>query len=177
MRTLLLLLAAAAATLPACTRAPGGDRHADPPPADSVVLERLRCFGVCPAYRVSVAASGAVHFASRNQGDSARVEADTVSPDDFTRLLAAAERAGFDSLPARIADVEALCRLRATDHPTVIVSIHRPAGTKRVEDYTGCYVESNPPSLAPALMPLRVFETEVDRVAGSARWARPAKGK
>src|ERR687888_360851 len=46
---------------------------APPGAVDSIVLERTACFGTCPAYRLRISAAGAVHFTSRNFGDSGRV--------------------------------------------------------------------------------------------------------
>ena len=177
MRTLIAL--AAAAALAACTRssAGGGSGDAAVPGADSIALERTPCFGTCPTYRVSITSAGRVRFTASDVGDSLRTESDSVDPEQFARLLADAQRAAFDSFPDRIADSPALCSLRATDHQTVIVTVFRPAGAKRVEDYTGCSVHGDPPRLAPELMPLRVFETAIDRTTGAARWARPRRGK
>ena len=45
---------------------------------DSVVLERTRCYGTCPAYRLRVSRTGEVRFASRNLRDDQRVGVDTV---------------------------------------------------------------------------------------------------
>lgn len=54
------------AALAACDRSaessPGADARAAT--ADSVVLERMACFGTCPIYRLSVAGSGRVAFVS-----------------------------------------------------------------------------------------------------------------
>ena len=181
MRPPIPLAAASALTLAlassACARSSGGDASDAPAPADSIVLERQPCFGLCPVYRVSVAASGVVRFVARDSAGKPYSEGDTIAPAEFTRLLVGAERAAFDSLPTRVSDDQSLCRLRATDHATVVVTIFRPSGVRRVEDYTGCYVESDPPRMAPGLMALRVFESSVDRTAGVSRWVKPVRGK
>src|SRR5215211_7798103 len=102
MRTAPLTLTALL-VVAACARSSGADR-AEPAPADSIVLERQPCFGLCPVYRVSIAASGVVRFASRDSSGKRYVEGDTIAPAEFTRLLGGAERAGLDSLPERISD-------------------------------------------------------------------------
>jgi len=154
------------------TQAEPGSRAAG---VDSIVLERMPCFGSCPAYRLSVASSGRVHFGSRNPGDSAQTADDSVPPGAVADLLAHAERAGFFQLPERPADDSALCPHRATDHPTVTVAVYAGARTKQVEDYTGCHVSVDPPRVAERLLGLRAFEAAIDSVAGSGRWVRPAR--
>jgi hypothetical protein len=142
---------------------------------DSVVLERTTCFGPCPAYRLSVAASGRVHFTSRNPGDASRTAQDMASRGAAAELLARAEQVGFFQLPERPADDSTLCPQRATDHPTVTVWVFGRERAGRVEDYTGCYVSVDPPRVAERLLRLRAFEDAIDSVAGSSRWARPAR--
>lgn len=140
--------------------------------ADSVVLERTRCFGPCPAYRLSITRAGRVAFASRNPRDSTRAVVDGAAPGAVDALARRAEASGFFGLPPEVARDPALCPDRATDHPTVIVTVFRPGGPARVEDYHGCYL-ANDHAVAPALAGLRQLEAAIDSAAGSARWVRP----
>jgi len=89
-------------------------------------------------------------------------------------LVSRARDAGFFQLPAEIASDSVLCRNRATDHPTVIVTIYAKSGTKRVEDYHGCFetVERGVPT---PIVRLRLFENEIDSTLRSSRWVRPAQ--
>ena len=146
------------------TRPPGAPAGGAVPAADSIVLERTRCFGTCPAYRLSLARSGVVRFHSRNPGDEAREASGTVSPGAFEGLVQQAARLGFWSLPDQIAG-SALCERQATDHPTATVTLFGRRGAKRVEDYLGCF---------DAPQELRRFETAIDSVAGSRQWVRPS---
>lgn len=141
---------------------------------DSLVLERTTCYGTCGAYRVSISATGRIQFQSRNPGDTTTAR-DTVAPTMLTELVARAERAGFFNLPARIADDRQICVDRATDHPTVTVSIYGNGGRRVVEDYHGCFQASDH-SLNGPLERLRAFETAVDSALGSKRWVRPSRG-
>ena len=134
--------------------------------ADSIVLERTRCFGTCPAYRLSVSRSGKVHFESRNPDDETRATAD-VPTIQFEWILSKAHHIDFLALPNRIADNKHYCPTTVTDNPTAIVTVFMGAGSKRVEDYYGCY-------WAPA--GLRELEEYVDRVTNAKRWIRPARG-
>jgi uncharacterized protein DUF6438 len=151
------------AALWACTSspspAPGGEVE-----VDSIVLERTFCFGTCPAYRLSLTRAGAVHFRSRNPGDSTAAT-DRVDPAQVAALAREAERIGFWSLPEVIRTDPRLCGAMATDHPGAIVTLYAAARTKRVDDYHGC--RDVPPAL-------RRFEARIDSVASSERWVRPA---
>ena len=144
-----------------------------PPPADSIVLERSTCFGTCPAYRLRLSDSGEIRFESRNPGDESRRVADTVAAATFPALISRARSIGFFDLPSTIADDSVLCRNRATDHPTAIVTIFTKAQTKQVEDYRGCF-ETVEHEVLPPIARLRSFEVEIDSILGSSRWVRPA---
>ncbi len=145
-----------------------------PGPADSLVLERSMCYGTCPAYRLSLSSRGVIRFESRNPGEDTRSAADTTSAAVLASLVSRARDAGFFQLPAEIASDSVLCRNRATDHPTVIVTIYAKSGTKRVEDYHGCFetVERGVPT---PIVRLRLFENEIDSTLRSSRWVRPAQ--
>jgi hypothetical protein len=125
--------------------------------ADSVVLERTLCFGTCPAYRLSLTRTGMVSFESRNPGEEIR-ETDSIPEREFIGLMSSALYANFMALPDRIADDVRFCTMKATDHPTAIVTIFMSGQTKRVEDYHGC-------TWAPAA--LRDFENIIDKAANS----------
>lgn len=174
LRSLALLL-----PLTACSveRAPeqvgAGPAPVTSPAVDSIVLERTRCFGTCPAYRLRLDGSGRVAFESRNPDDAGRTATDSVPPAAIAELLREAEALGFFELPDEIAADGRLCPARATDHPGATVTIHRPAGVKRVEDYHGCYAATDH-SVVPVVGRLRAFEAAIDSAAGSARWVRPA---
>src|SRR5882762_5300879 len=145
-----------------------------PAAADSLVLERSMCYGTCPAYRLSLSSGGVIRFESRNPGEETRSAADTTSAAVLASLVSRAKGAGFFQLPGEIAKDSVLCRNRATDHPTVIVTVYTKSGSKRVEDYHGCFetVQSEVVSL---IARLRTFENEIDSTLGSSRWVRPAQ--
>ena len=88
-------------------------------------------------------------------------------------MLEEAERLGFYALPRMIAEDSTLCPLRATDHPTATVTISRGDSARTVVDYHGCYA-SHDLDVAPKVEQLRRFEVEIDSVARSSRWVRPA---
>ena len=132
--------------------------------ADSVVLERTACFGLCPAYLLHVSKSGAVLFESQNRGDEERRATDTIPAYKFQRILTRAMITDFLALPDRIQGDKRFCPRSMTDHPTAIVTIFLPSGPRRVEDYHGCYW---------APVGLRQLEDAIDTIAGVSRWIRP----
>lgn len=143
---------------------------------DSIVLERTLCYGTCPAYRLRLGASGHVQFRSRNPGQEGTIHSDGLPGDGFRFLTAMAERIGFFDLPDRIDEsTPTYCPDYATDHPTVTVTVFGRAWRKRVEHYTGCYSGLGEHTPVEPLIRLRQFHSAIDSVAGSSRWARPAR--
>ncbi len=155
---------------PAASVAPGAAPGATSSAADSIALERGACYGTCPVYRVVIGADGRIRFASAEPGRATTGTADGAAG-AVAALVRRAEAAGFFELPDEIVGDRALCRDRATDSPTVAVTIYRAAGVKRVVDYRGCAPD---PAAEGRLERLRALEAAVDSAAGSSRWARPA---
>lgn len=171
-RTAVLLAAATLAAIAACTRAPAATVAATPaaqPPPDSIVLERTRCFGTCPAYRLRIDRAGETLLEPRNfQGDTRR---DTVPASVIDSLQALLTSSGFWTLPDTISHGSPLCPDYATDHPTSIVSVFgTPA--KRVTYYTGCFLRTDH-TTAPQLLALRRFAARMDTLTGAFRHIRP----
>jgi hypothetical protein len=144
-----------------------------PAAADSLVLERSRCYGTCPAYRLRLSDTGLIRFESQNPGDEGRIAEDTAAATTLSLLVSKARSIGFFELPAEIAADSVLCRNRATDHPTVVVTVFTRAETKRVHDYWGCF-ETVERGVVPQIARLRSYEAEIDSVLQSSRWVRPA---
>ena len=132
---------------------------------DSIVLERTPCVGTCPAYRLSLARSGTVHFRSLNPGDSARTATDVLPRSAFERLARQAEEAGIYALPDSIIG-SYLCAGRATDYPFAVVTLFDGSRTKRVVDYLGC---------APGPILLRRLGLAIDSTAASGRWVHAVR--
>ena len=116
-----------------------------------------------------VDARGRVTFASQGRDSVTRGTADDAAG-AVAALARRAEAGGFFELPEEITADRALCRDRATDFPTVTVTVYRAAGVKRVVDYRGCAPD---PAAEARLQRLRALEAAVDSAAGASRWARP----
>lgn len=172
MKTRIAALAALLA-LGACAPAsgPAGAPSAGTTP-DSIVLERTRCYGTCPAYRLSLTAAGAISFTSRNPGEEGRSASDRTTPDAFRRLVRDAEAIGFATLPDTLENHPVFCPNPSTDSPTTTVSLFAAGRVKRVADYRGCAARDE--QSAARLEGLRALEARIDSTAGSGRWVRPA---
>ena len=138
---------------------------------ESILLERTVCFGMCPAYRLTVDRTGAVSFESRNPRDSARTATGRVAPSTVDSLYAQAVRVGFFALPDTLMGNPTYCARRATDLPGATVTITTGAGTKSVNDYHGCAADT--PAASATLSKLRIFEAAIDTLTGSSRWIQP----
>ncbi|HEX6748886.1 MAG TPA: DUF6438 domain-containing protein [Longimicrobium sp.] len=161
MKRIAAAAAAALLTLTACPRPAARPAESTAQVrADSIVLERTRCYGTCPAYRLTLTRAGQVRFASVWPADTPP-GAGTIAAADFASLVDEAARIGFWELPARI-EGSRLCPTYATDLPSVYLTIHAGARTKRVDDYLGCMGTPE----------LRALEVRIDSVAGSRRWIR-----
>jgi hypothetical protein len=170
---------AATLLLLSCARSDGKTEVRQSPSgsvADSILLERTACYGTCPAYRLRLSDAGEIRFESRNPGEAGRSGVDTMAPRTLPLLIAKAMAAGFYEMPPDISQDSTLCRDRATDHPTVVVTVFRRGDTKAVTDYQGCF-ETTEHEVLPRIARLRSFENEIDSVLKSSRWVRPARGR
>lgn len=150
------LIAALAILASACASAP----PADAPTANrSISLERTRCFGACPDYRVTVHADGRVIYNGRAFVGVTGERRDQADPQAVARLFALVDRANLPSLRREY-------RAHITDIPTYTVTLNQDGAETSVVDYGGESV-GMPPIV-------RQLEDEIDRVAGAERWtARP----
>ncbi|HEX8361498.1 MAG TPA: DUF6438 domain-containing protein [Longimicrobium sp.] len=159
-----LVLGACGTSLPA-----GGTPPLPVVAADSIVLERTRCYGFCPAYRVRLTPSGSVAFLSRYPNEG-RTETGRILPADFRRLVESARAAGFFTLPDTVARDAELCPAPTTDSPTVTLAIFTAGRAKEVVDDRGCASHGATPSAR--LAALRTLVERVDTAAGVSRWVR-----
>ena len=157
--------------LVSCSKPPA--RSDAPPvgPTDSVVLERTRCLGTCPAYRLRVSRTGEVVFLSRYPGGQSVV--DTVErwvPDSIANE---AQRLGFFTLPESVTPGAPFCREVATDLPTITIGVFG-ARTKRVAYYLGC-LRPKDSVMAQSLRNLPELAARIDTLTRAGRWIRPPR--
>jgi Domain of unknown function (DUF6438) len=135
--------------------APTGARGEAPRGEVEITLSRSVCYGFCPDYTVTVTGEGEVRYVGRafvNVVGEARA---SVPRAEVAALLARFDAIGFERLRDEY-------RAEVTDNPTYVVTLTRNGRSKRVEDYVGIAV-GMPESV-------RELQTEIDRVAGTARW-------
>ena len=145
-----------------------------PAALDSVVLERTRCFGPCPVYRLRIDGRGQVHFTSPDPRGVRTIATDQLEAWVADSLAAQAERIGLAELPDDISTSSELCRFKWTDHPGIRLAIYG-ASVKQVMYDTGCYVgpNANARVVAPELMALKQFAARIDSLARAERWVQP----
>lgn len=139
---------------------------------DSVTLERTRCYGRCPAYRVTIHGDGKVEFQGMAfTAVGGRQEA-TLSGERIAELVGAINAAGYFALPydSTITD----CPTYRTDAPTAIVSVTSGDRSKKITHYQGCIdlgADGSPNGIIyPA--PLTELERRIDSLVGTDRWVK-----
>ena len=139
---------------------------------DSVVLERTRCFGTCPAYRVRVSRTGEVLFASQYPVAD-RPTVDTVQSWVVDSIVSDAARLGFFDLPSDIrAGTRPLCESAATDLPTITIGVFG-SDTKRVVYYTGCMLPPKDHPMAKLLPGMKALADRIDELTRARKYIKP----
>jgi hypothetical protein len=146
--------------------APASDERKTTVIIDSIVLERTRCLGECPAYRLTIDARGAVRYVSRDpkyasrsgtaHGDRALVE----------RVMREMLRIDFFGLPA-ISMGDQYCSPVASDAPTVTVGLFGAPDRRVISYYRGCAASS---SGRPFIVRLNSLADSIDVIANTKRW-------
>jgi hypothetical protein len=124
----------------------------------SITLERTECFGVCPAYSLSIQGDGSVSYLGTSFVKVVGEASSQVPVSDVQALVDEMWAAGYLEMNEPTA-----CDGTYTDAPSVITSLTLGAQTHRVSHYHG-----NPCSPAA----LTEIEDRIDEVAGSERWLR-----
>ena len=178
--SLLLSVALVAATLGGCpsgrlARGPAPEVRTGAPesPAPTrgdtlVVLERTECYGKCPAYTVVISGGGAVLYSGTAHVTRTGEVRDTLGPGAVRRLVAAFDAAGHSAFPDSLSWGSSACETISTDNPTTTTTLTIGTRTKRVVHYYGCRGFTGEAALT-------ALETEIDRVAGTDRWAGRAR--
>jgi len=163
MRSKLLICALAVTAGVSCTSASTPQR---------VTLERMACYGTCPAYRLTVSSDGAVRYEGAGWSNSIsarsapeiRLDSARLSPARAAAVLAAFERGWSRWQPNRYYVGTATCPAPATDHAEVLLVRARGARQDTLGLYAGC-----------PMRPARITRAaaEIDSIAGVIRWLGP----
>jgi hypothetical protein len=144
---------------------------------DSLLLVRTACAGSCPAYRLSLAATGVVRFHTDLIDGR-----DSLSPGRVDTLLARVERIGFFSLPDSTRADRTMCAAPAAGLATVSLTAFTGALRKTVTDYAGCFdsrlaaagvSQASSATRDSALVGLRGLHEAIDSLTLSGRWLHP----
>lgn len=103
----------------------------------SVTLQRSSCFGICPAYSVTVTSDGQVSFEGHGhvRTGSARGH---VTPAQFANILAMADQVGFRSMRDSYVSSDDGCVTVMSDQAGVKITVVNTSGSKTVDFYNGC---------------------------------------
>lgn len=129
--------------------------------AGVVTLERSRCRSAGPAYRVTIAESGAVTFVGEQNVDAMGQSEASIPSGDVNRLVERIRRSGFDRL-RNVYHCEPTATRRCSMHPcysTVRVTVDGATTTVSRSD--------DAPYTRPALLSI---EKDIDTTAGTAKW-------
>jgi hypothetical protein len=125
------------------------------PTLDSLVLDRGACYGTCETYQFVLRQTGST-VVKKSVESRAKL-----TPDESQRLLISASDAGVLTLPSLILSDITLCPLEASDHSTITLTAYAGARVRRVEHYTGCYIDHEL-RVAPRLERLVILERRID---------------
>jgi Domain of unknown function (DUF6438) len=124
-----------------------------------ITLERTRCSGPCPVYKLTVSGTGEVEYFGEAHVTSAGTHRWKISGRRLQRLAAAFERASYSRLEDAYTDRE------FPGAPSCVTSVEYEDGSSRsVDHYHG------DPAAPVALTEL---EDEIDRIVGVERYTEP----
>lgn len=135
-------------------------------PEDLVItLERTVCYGICPSYKLTIKANGAVAFDGREFVKQKGLIHSKISQDRVRSLVSEFEKTKFFSLRNSYSTTGDGCQEVYTDHPSVTIAILMNGRTKQVRHYQGCRGIS-------VLETLTNLETLIDKVVESDQWIK-----
>lgn len=143
---------------------PAPSRAAEPeapePALREITFERTRCYGACPAYKVTLRPDGTVTYVGEAHVERLGRHDGRVGRRTFERLSALMEAAGFFGMDDQYTT-------HVTDHASVITTATRVGGErKRVLNYA----DTGP-------LELWGIEMAIDGVLSSASWTKPDKSE
>jgi hypothetical protein len=141
--------------------------------ADSVTLTRSICLGPCPAYRVRISRTGAIHFSSATLQE---MHTDSISPEVAQSLFREIAEASFTEY-ARPGDRDpAKCRMPVGDAPVSVVWVQTAGQQRALSDQIGCFRSPSAAVEELRTLGLRRIEDRIDSVARTGRWlTRPER--
>src|SRR5215468_9020364 len=103
-----------------------------------ITLERRGCFGICPVYKLTIAADGAVVFEGRRFVKEARAtKKSAINREQLKELLAEVDRVKF-FLEDDYSSDSRVCNEGMDDSQATITSIRINGKSKTVSHFDGC---------------------------------------
>jgi hypothetical protein len=126
-----------------------------------ITLERTGCYGICPVYKLTITADGAVEFEGRRfvKQEGVTIKS-AISLERLKELMAEFDRVKFFSLDDDYSETRFSCR---TDHPSAFTSIRTNGRSKRINHYLGCGEPKVPKELTE-------LENKIDEIVNTAQW-------
>jgi hypothetical protein len=135
-------------------------------PQDTLItLERTGCYGMCPIYKVSISADGAVVFEGNRFVKKVGTARSAISEEQIRELLAGFEKINYFELNDQYVKPEDGCKQWLTDNPSAVTSITRNGKSKSVTHYYGCRGLE-------VLKELEKLEQAIDDAVNSSQWIR-----
>jgi Domain of unknown function (DUF6438) len=141
----------------------------DPNSALELTLERTACYGICPVYTVKVLSDGKIVFDGEKNTGVKGEATDTLSKEKKAQLIEAIDAADVFSLNNSYMGSEDDCPARATDAPSVNLTVKLNGKEKSIKHYWGC-VEEKDYKVHPAS--LYTLENKIDEILDTKRWIK-----
>jgi len=125
----------------------------------TISLERIGCYGTCPAYKVTIHSNGRVEYLGNNYVKEKGMREGRAEADTIKNLAKEFAKAKFLTLPEEYS--EAGCIRYCTDMATAVTELSVRGVTHRVKHYYGC---------GGAPKALFDLEASVDKAADIEQW-------
>lgn len=122
-------------------------------------FERMRCYGNCPAYTLTIAGDGRVDYAGKSYVKETGTKKDQIDKAALRQLIAEFARVKFWAFAEDYTGDK--CKRQCTDMATVITELSVKGVSHRVKHYYGC---------AGVTKDLFELESAIDRAAKSEQW-------
>ena len=133
-----------------------------------ITLERLGCFGICPVYKLTIAADGAVVFEGRRYvKEGAATKKSAINQEQLKELMAEIDRVKFFLDDDYSSDSRA-CNEAMDDCQATITSIRSNGKSKTVSHFYGCTGPKGPKDIAE-------LENKIDEIVNTAKWLPDGK--
>jgi len=127
-----------------------------------ITLERTRCFGTCPAYKLTIFDDGKVLFEGKEFVKHKGREEGQITKAELDGLVREFNKINYLKLDDEYG-TDDRCPDMWTDYPSAITSINQNGQVKRILHYQGCRGLT-------VLDQLTALENKIDEVVKTKRW-------